>query len=483
MPSRHRPPFLVLAVLVGACHGRVASPERPFQARESTAAERVAVSVTVYNGNFGVLREVRRVNLGLGKVALALRDVPEQIEPESVRIRSLTSADALTVREQNFRYDLLTPDKLLEKYVGRRVTLHRDAETLGGEQTVQAEVLAVDGNAPVFRIAGETTSGVSGRIAFPDVPPTLDARPTLVVLLDSSRATQEVEVDCLTKKLNWRADYALRLDEQATRADLQGWVTLTNGSGGSYENAKVKLVAGDLHRLAAAKREQVAEKAESKPPARLQWSEQQLFEYHEYTLDRPTSLLDHEQKQVLLLEASGVKTAKRFVFENQLGAYRVPVGRTAIDSPTAVVLEIENSKPNHLGFPLPAGTVHVYVDDATGEPQAIGEDTIDHTSRDETFRVRVGNSSLVRADRTQLSLAHTDSGCGAESEWEVALRNHRESQEVVEVVERPVGDWELLSSSQPVARRAARAFMFRVDVPAQGEAKIRYRVRVRWCRR
>jgi hypothetical protein len=319
-------------------------------------------------------------------------------------------------------------------------------------------------------------------VAFADIPPTLNARPTLVVLLDSGRATQEVEVDCITKKLNWRADYALRLDEQATNADLQGWVTLTNGSGGSYENAEVKLVAGDVHRVAAASREIVLQR-ESKAPARLQWSEQGLFEYHEYTLDRPTSLLDHEQKQVLLLEASGVKAAKRFVFENQLGADRVPVGRTAIDRPTTVYLEVENSAPNHLGFPLPAGTVRVYVADATGEPQAIGEDVIDHTARDETFRVRVGNSSHVRADRTQLSLTGIDSGCGSESEWEVALRNHRDSQEVVEVVERPIGEWEILSSSQPVARRAARAFMFRVVVPAQGEAKIRYRARLRWCRR
>lgn len=483
MPSPHRLPLLVLAVLVEACHGHAASPERPFQPRESTAAERVAVSVTIYNGDFGVLREVRRVNLGLGKVALALRGVPEQIEPESVRIRSLTAADALTLQEQNFRYDRLTPNKLLERYVGRRVMLHRDDEAPGGEQTVQAEVLAVNGNVPVFRIAGETTSGVSGRIAFPDIPQTLNARPTLVVLLDSTHATQEVEVDCLTKKLNWRADYALRLDAQATKADMQGWVTLSNGSGGSYENANVKLVAGDVHRVAPATSAIVAVQKVSTAPARLQWSEQGLFEYHEYTLDRPTSLLDHEQKQVLLLEASGVKIAKRFVFENELGVDRVPVGRTAIDRPTTVYLEVENSESNHLGFPLPAGTVRVYVADATGESPAIGADTIDHTARDETFRVRVGNSTHVRADRIQLSRTSTDSDCGSESEWEVALRNHRDSQEVVEVVERPIGDWELLSSSQPVARRAARAFMFRVDVPAQGDAKIRYRARVQWCRR
>ncbi|MEO6572470.1 MAG: DUF4139 domain-containing protein, partial [Polyangiaceae bacterium] len=228
----------------------LAQPARAPQkeALRSTAQQREDVAITVYNQNFGLVREVRNVDLGTGKVALEFRDVSAQIQPETVAVKSLANAAALRVLEQNYRFDLLSPQKLLEKYVGRKIKVFRWNEKLGRDEEFDAEVLSVtDGT--VLKIGNEITYGFPGRLSFPEIPQNLIAKPTLVWLLESAQAKQKIEVTYLTRNLNWHADYVFVLNENDSAGDLTGWVTLTNQTGAAYENARLKLVAGDVQRV------------------------------------------------------------------------------------------------------------------------------------------------------------------------------------------------------------------------------------------
>jgi hypothetical protein len=447
---------------------------------QSTADERQEVSITVYNQNFGLVREVRSVGLGVGRVYLEFRDVSAQIEPETVSIKTLGDNGLLSVLEQNYRYDLLNPQKLLEKYVGRTIKVYRYNSVTGREEEYEAEVLSVN-QGPILKIGNEITYNFPGRFAFPEIPDNLMAKPTLVWLLDSERSRQQLDVSYLTRNLNWKADYVLVLNEDDTRGDLTGWVTLTNQTGTSYEDARLKLVAGDVQRVGEGKyqrRDLEALRAVAEDAA--QFVEEGFFEYHLYTLQRPTTLLNNEQKQVTLLEANKVGIDKRLIFYGASHYYRGSYGQVVSNQKVGVYLDLANSEANNLGMPLPRGIVRVYKADASGAQQFIGEDQIDHTPRDEQVRIKMGESFDVVGDRRQMEY-RVLSSCTAESEWEVSVRNHKDTDAEVEMFEPVGGDWEILSSSHTPIKLDAHTFKFVVEVPARGEVKVTYRLRVRWC--
>jgi len=286
------------------------------------------LSITVYNQNFGLVREVRSARLGKGQVELSYGDVSAHVQPETVHIKSLSGEGSLSVLEQNYRYDLLTPDTLLKKYLGKTVKVYRYNEQTGTEQERQAEILAVEGGV-VLRIDGQVTSGVPGRFAFPEVPVNLVQKPTLVWLLASSAEQQRVEVTYLTAGLDWHADYVLSVDADDKLGDLNGWVTLRNDTGTSYQNAELKLVAGDVQRVAPlpSAAPMASGSMAPMPAPAPQFKEQGLFEYHLYELQRPTNLLDKEQKQVSLLEASGIALEKKLIFFGAEQYFRGNYGR------------------------------------------------------------------------------------------------------------------------------------------------------------
>ncbi len=378
-------------------------PSGPASHHVSDGKGREKVSITVYNSNFGLVREQRRISLGTGKVELAFANVSTQIQPETVHLRSLTRPDALTVFEQNYRYDLLTPEKLLEKYVGKKVKVVRYNEKLGTDETKEADVLSVEGGGPVLRIDGEIVTGFPGRFVFPNVPANLVEKPTLVWLLGSDLAEQRVEVSYLTANLTWRADYVLVLDAADTRGDLTGWVTLTNTTGTSYPSAELKLVAGDVQRVAPPPPPEAPMPMESlrmAAPAAPQFSQESLFEYHLYTLGRPTDLLDKEQKQVTLLEAHGIHVEKKLEFRGADYYYRSRIGELPKNQKVSVFVVIQNREKEGLGMPLPKGTLRVYKADSAGAQQFVGEDAIDHTPRDEKLE-RQARRSVRRRRRPQ----------------------------------------------------------------------------------
>jgi hypothetical protein len=454
----------------------------PAVAKKSDERDRKGVAVTIYNQNFGVVRDTRRVPLAKGLVELSFTDVSAHIQPETVRLHSLTSGALFDVLEQNYRYDLLTPAKLLEKHVGKTISVYRYNEKTGLDEKKQAEVLSVEGGV-TLRIDGEVTTNFQGRYAFSEVPANLLAKPTLVWLLDSDRAEQEVEVTYLTQNLNWRADYVLKLDASERKADLNGWVTLDNQSGVSYPNAALRLVAGDVNRVPQARPEEPmmdAAVAEESARDERQFKEEGLFEYHLYSLERPTSILNKETKQVALLSAEGVGVVKKLVFDGQPYFYRGPQGQLAQDQKVGVFVELMNSQQNRLGMPLPKGTLRLYQADASGALQFVGEDAIDHTARDEKVSLKVGEAFDVVGDRTQKDWSQV-SNCVGESSFEIELRNHKDSAVQVEINEPAGGEWEVLQHSHPFVKVDAASFRFTVAVPPRGATKVSYRVRVRYC--
>jgi hypothetical protein len=270
------------------------------------------------------------------------------------------------------------------------------------------------------------------------------------------------------------------VNEEDTEGDLTGWVTLTNQSGASYENARLKLVAGDVQRVLARGGRPQLEAMRAMPQAEAQFTEEGFFEYHLYTLERPTTLLENEQKQVTLLEASEIGIDKRLMFYGAAQYYRGSYGQVMSNQKVGVYLDARNSEANNLGMPLPRGTVRVYKADRAGAQQFIGEDQIDHTPRDELVRIKMGEAFDVVGDRRQMEY-RVISSCVSESAWEISVRNHKDEAAEVQIVEPIGGDWEMISASHEVTKIDARTFSFTVNVPARGDVTIEYRVRVRWC--
>jgi hypothetical protein len=451
------------------------------EVRSSGEADRKEVSLTVYNSNFALIRELRDVkDLASGKTELEFRDVAATIQPETVAVKAL-GGGAFRVLEQNYRFDLLTPDKLLEKYVNRNIRAYRYHEATGKEDVVEAKLLSVEGG-PILQIGNEITFGYPARFAFSELPPNLMAKPTLVWLVESAQAKQSLEVSYMAQGMSWNADYVLVVNEDDTQGDLIGWVTLVNNSGASYKNAELKLVAGDVNNVtqAAPGRPMRSKAALAADGGSSAFQEEGLLEYHLYTLSRPADVLNREQKQVTLLEASGIKTQKKFIFSGQQYYYQSQYGEIVKNQKVGVYLDFENAEKNHMGMPLPRGSIRVYKADKAGKKQFVGGDAIDHTPRDEKLHIKMGEAFDVVADRKQVSWT-TLGQCTSESTWEIELRNHKDQAISVEVREPVGGDWTVVESSHPAKREDASTFTFDVAVPKRGKTKVTYKVRVRWC--
>jgi hypothetical protein len=290
----------------------------------TTLRDQKSLAVTIYNANLALVKDTREVRLPKGESKLAFQEVSAQIRPETALLKNFTEPKGFFVIEQNFDFDLLSPQKLLEKYVGEKVTVVSMKPNPDGpgskEQREEATVLATNGGA-VLQFADRIETSVPGRIIYPRVPANLRARPTLVLSLNSgSDRAQKLELSYLTAGLAWKADYVANLASDEKSLDLNGWVTLTNTSGASYPNATLQLVAGDVNR--AKERPEMAYRmmakngvtAEAPAPA---MKEENLFEYHLYTLDRPTTIQENQTKQVALLGAASVPVRKEFLLQGQ----------------------------------------------------------------------------------------------------------------------------------------------------------------------
>jgi hypothetical protein len=451
----------------------------------STLADQQSVAVTIYNENLALIKDTRRIALDAGINRLALREVSARMRPETASLRSLTHPGTLSLLEQNFDFDLLTPAKLLEKYVGREVRVFRVNRKTGVESFETATVLAANGGV-VLRIGDRIETGLPGRIVYDGVPPNLRDRPTLVTELQSSRAGQQtVELSYLSSGLAWKADYVAELNASDSSLDLNGWVTLTNTSGTSYPNARLQLVAGDVNRVRDEMRYTAkASRAMAEAPAPRQMAEESLFEYHLYTLQRPTTIADNQTKQVALLGASAVPVKKELVLQGNDYYYRSSVGGIGQKMKVGVFVQFENREASHLGLPMPKGVVRVYKKDGAGNAQFIGEDSIDHTPRNDSVRLKLGEAFDVTADKKQSDFKRREPFAAwtyvYESAYEIVLKNAKKEAQTVVVREPVPGDWRMLEESARHAKVAAGTAEWKIDVPAEGSATLKYRVLVRY---
>ena len=473
---------LIAAIVLA---GWIAAGEAQAQTTvTSTEQDQKELAVTVYNSNVALVRDVRRVRLPEGAFDLRYMDIAAQVNPATVHIVSLTAPKELGVLEQDYEYDLLSPQKLLQKYVGKELTLIRViTENNSTREVPVLALLLADNEGPVWKVGNEIITGMGAdRYIFPDLPENLYSKPTLVWLLDNRRAgEQTVEASYLTNQVNWSADYVLTVHSDQKAADLNGWVTVVNQSGASFHNAQLQLVAGELNRVTPSRGMVMREMAmKAAPAAAPQFAQEAISEYHLYTLERRTNIQDNETKQISLLAAAGSAVEKVFEVDGESYYYQnAQSPGQPVKEPVKVLIKFKNVEANSLGIPLPAGTIRVYQGDSKGRVQFIGEDRIDHTPKDETVSLHIGNAFDVVAERKQTDFQRLGSR-SVEVEYEISLRNHKPDPITVFVNEPIGGDWTMLNSTFKYEKSAAFAARFTVPVAANNEALLKYRVRIHW---
>jgi hypothetical protein len=447
--------------------------------RVSTLKEQSGVGITIYNSELALVRDRRKLALPHGESHLALRDVSAKIQSETALLQSVGNPGRLTVLEQNFDYDLLSPEKLLEKYVGRDVDVIRTDPQTGARTHERARVMATNGGV-VLRYADRIETTVDGRIAFPSLPPDLRDRPTLVTDIANTgdAAAQQVELTYLTGGLSWKADYTALLSPNDDRIDLRGLITLQNQSGTAYRNARVQLVAGDVNVVQS----EFASGAARPSSAMDQYSvstkpaEQALFEYHLYTLPRKTTVADNQTKQVELLTAPHIAVTKTLELRGAPFYYRSRSADLGTRLKLGTFVTFRN-QGGSLGIALPKGAVRVYKRDNSGQEQFVGSDSIDHTPRNETVRLHLGDAFDVTAIKKQTDFHVVVPDQTYESEYEIVLRNAKKVAQNVIVVEPIPGDWTILRSSAPYHKSSSTTATWSLRVPPGGATTLTYRVR------
>jgi len=410
-----------------------------------------SVAITIYNENLALIKDTRRISLDKGFNQLAFRGVSAKMRPETALLRSLSIAKNFNIIEQNFDFDLLTPQKLLEKYVGREIQV-ATINPATGEETVEDAIVLSTNQGVVLKIGDRIETNPRGRFIFDEVPKNLRDKPTLVIQLNNPIAKpQDIELSYLSGGLSWKADYVAELNADDNKLDLMGWVTLNNNSGTSYNQAKLQLVAGDVNRVKQEFRK-AGKMARSDMVAEMSvadaMTQENLFEYHLYNLNRPTTIANNQTKQVSLLTASQVPVNKEFLLQGNEYYYQSSYGDIGQKMKVGVFVEFKNEEDTGLGIPLPKGIVRVYKKDKAGNAQFVGEDSIDHTPKKEEVRLKLGDAFDIIANKKQIEFkkrtAFGKYSYAFESAYHIELKNAK-SVPVTVVVREPIpGDWKML---------------------------------------
>lgn len=468
---------LVLALMV-ALPPLAAAQEVPV-----TAESRRALTLTVYNQNLGLVSESRRVDLPAGESLLAIEDVSGQMQPETV----LLSAPGLRIIEQSLVADLLTPQRLLEASLGQTVQIIRVHPETGEDIVEEARVLSLAGGM-VLQFADRIEINPPGRIAFTGLPAGLRSEPALLARVFPGQAgASDLQIDYLTGGLSWRADYVARLNSASDRLDLSALVTLTNATDSDFEGATLRLVAGEVNQgarpqpprpvLMAGRAADVAN-LEAAPEMSTAVA---AADRYVYALQRPVTLRRGETKQIPLMSARNVKVVREYRFEGLVNGH--PGLEEIGPVNAALILELENDPDLGLGAPLPAGTVRVYgpAQGASGGGEDatlfLGADGIDHTPEGEEARLSLGEAFDVTA-RAKRTVFERLSNRSYESGQRVTVKNAKdEPVEVVLAGQMPQG-WRMLEESAGHEQDSANRLLWRLTVPAGGEAELTYRIRV-----
>ncbi|MDB4951214.1 MAG: hypothetical protein JWM27_3863 [Gemmatimonadetes bacterium] len=467
-----------------------AAPAAAQEAVVSTRQDTKDLSLTVYNQGFAVVRERRDLGLHAGLNRVRYEDVAQLIDAPTVSLRSMTAPGSLAVAEQNYQYDLVSPAAILDKSVGRTVRIRRRVPN-GNVEVLEGTLISSSssGGIVVRTADGRLILSPEGEVEVQALPEGLISRPSLLWLLNAGRAgVQTAEVSYMTDGVDWSADYVVVVDSAERKVDLTGWVTLVNRSGTTYPQAQLQLIAGDVRRVTARRsledrRGQLSLEGVVSTAARTrQFGEEAFFEYHLYTLDTRTTIAQNETKQMTLLTAPDAGVTRRLVFDSRRAwNWDWQPGQASSTEPVkaAIVLELENSRANGMGMPLPAGVVRLYKADSRGNMQFLGEDRVDHTPRDEKVRLWIGDAFDVVATRRVVEDRAIDAHT-REVTVETTLRNHKAVPTDVSIVEHFASEWRILQASHPHEREDASTGVWRLRVPADTEVKVTYTARVWW---
>ena len=453
---------------------------------------------------YGVVRETRPIELQNGENTIRFTDVASGIDPTTVSFRSNTAPDSTSVLEQNYEYDVLSSEKLLEKYLDKNVIIMRREAQNEAPKPVSGKLLAVDATSIILQ-TGDPKQPVTimprnadiTAVLLSDSGSGLITKPTLVWKVTTNRAGKhDAQVTYQTSGITWRADYNVVVNEKDTAADIGAWVTLLNESGASYPNAKLKLVAGDVQRVKPPQQTyayQMAARDELRAGAVAGFAEKSFFEYHLYTLGRPTSISNNSTKQIELFPPhSDVAINKTYVYYGLSEQWRYWIAPspgtdanlgTDSNKKVDIYLLLQNSEKNGMGMPLPAGRVRVYKrDDADQSLQFIGEDVIQHTPKDEQVMVKLGSAFDVVGERKQTGFTVNQNGHEMTESFEIKLRNHKKEPVRVIVKENLYRwtNWEITASSDKHEKQDFRTIHMPVDVPADGEKTVSYTVKYTW---
>lgn len=454
-----------------------------------------ALEVTVYNSNLGLIKETRPFTLKNGVNSVQVVDVAAQIDPTSVHFKSLTAPDAVTVLEQDFRYDLISQEKILQRYLGREIELQRYGRDGDKKEIIKGTLLSAAGG-KVMKVGDKLVLNPQGEAILPELPEGLLTKPTLMWLLNARKAGEhQGEISYLTAGLSWSADYVLVVDKDDAKADLNAWVTVSNNSGATYKDAKLKLVAGDVHRAPApaafGRMGGMKARAMAMEESDGGMVEKSFFEYHMYSLGRPTTLADNSSKQVEMASAAGVPVRKIFTYDGVQGVQWNYFGDAAVWDPNyglssgkkvAVHFEFDNKKAEGLGLPLPKGRVRVYKKDDDGSLQLAGEDAIDHTPKDEKVRVKMGESFDLVGERRRTDYKSDLKGRRFEETFEIRIRNHKDADAAVTIVEHLYRwtNWKISDASAKWVKKDAQTVEFPAAVKKDGETVVTYTVKYSW---
>jgi hypothetical protein len=504
-----------LAVLCALCTAQ------PLVAQSSTPAPAVGTSVTIYSSadvrgfdpqqfiaqqragvdpnmiwgvpGFGVVRETREVSLKKGLNSLSFTDVAAFIDPTTVGFVDLTHAGT-SVIEQRFEFDLVSPSKLYERYVGREVRLVPQARP---ETAITGVLLASNQGQFVVDtadgLAVVPAEGIRAEL-LGELPGGLLTKPTLLWTLNAeTEGKRTIRTTYQTAGLTWRADYNLVLNATDNAASLTPWVTLLNVSGAAFENTQLRLVAGDVQRVQAP---QPMLRAPSRATggvaaeAAAGFEEESLLEYHLYTLPRPASITQNATQQLALFPpVPEVAVTKQLIYVGAPNYYGWEGGRLTDEDvgegsnrKVGVFVSLKNDEASGLGKPLPKGRVRVYKAAGDGTLEFVGEDVIDHTPKNETIRLKLGDSFDVTGKRTRTNFRSNQKGKEMVESFRIELKNAKREAQKVEVREALYrwSNWDITEKSQDFRKLNARAIAFDVEVPAEGSATVEYTVRYTW---
>ena len=453
----------------------------------TTLDDQTSVAVTIYNQNLALIKDQRKITLDKGFNNLAFRGVSARMRPETAMLRSLDPQNKLHVLEQNFDFDLLTPQKLLEKHTGKEVRLSTINPATGQERIQTATVLSTNSGV-TLKIGDQIITNPRGEYIFDQVPDNLRDQPTLVTQLTSSTNNEQtVELGYLTAGLSWKADYVAELNIDDSQLDLTGWITLTNQSGTSYNNAKLQLVAGDVNQVRPellGRSSPTVKRMEMTVMEEDGITEESLFEYHLYSLNRKTTLADKQTKQVALLSATSIPVTKEFLLQGRDYYYNSKYGQIGQKIKVGVFVEFNNNEKANLGLPIPKGIVRVYKNDTKGNAQFVGEDRIDHTPKNEDIRLKLGDAFDVTANMKQTDFKkarhYAPHHVAYESSYELELKNAKSEAVTVTVREPVPGEWKVIKENFPHKKVASGTAEWHVTIPAESSETLKYRVLVQY---